>query len=77
VDVLGVRVKGVVMTPDEILARALALADRFEHDYTPTVDTSTPEMREHLRNHLTDGRWHDSCKWCYRRRVEGGTGVRR
>ncbi len=30
---------------------------------------------DHERNHLTDGRWHDKCSFCLRRRVEGGTGV--
>jgi hypothetical protein len=39
------------MTPDEITANADALADRFEHDYTPTVDTSTPEEQERRRPH--------------------------
>jgi hypothetical protein len=32
------------VTHDDILARADEFADRFERDYTPTVDTSTPEM---------------------------------
>lgn len=31
--------------------------------------------REHLRHHLTDGFWHDGCRWCLRRRVYGGTGT--
>ncbi|HEV8653163.1 MAG TPA: hypothetical protein VG276_28155 [Actinomycetes bacterium] len=31
-------------------------------------------MDEHLR-HMTDGRWHDDCRYCRRRREEGGTGV--
>jgi hypothetical protein len=30
---------------------------------------------DHLRWHLTDGRWHDDCRWCLERRVHGGTGV--
>lgn len=30
---------------------------------------------EHLRQHLSDGRWHDGCRWCLRRRVHGGTGL--
>ena len=34
----------------------------------------TPEQREHL-NHMTDGRWHDTCHWCLRRRVHSGTGI--
>jgi len=29
---------------------------------------------EHLR-HMTDGRWHDECRYCLKRRREGGTGV--
>jgi predicted RNA-binding Zn-ribbon protein involved in translation (DUF1610 family) len=33
-----------VPSRDDILARADEFADHFEHDYTPTVDTSTPEM---------------------------------
>lgn len=32
--------------------------------------------REHLRVHITDGRWHDDCAWCRERRIHGGTGVR-
>jgi predicted RNA-binding Zn-ribbon protein involved in translation (DUF1610 family) len=35
------------------------------------MDTVT----EHLRTHLTDGRWHDSCYYCRQRRLHGGTGV--
>jgi hypothetical protein len=34
----------------------------------------TDEQCEHLR-HMTDGRWHDNCKWCLRRRVHGGSGL--
>jgi hypothetical protein len=34
-----------------------------------------PALTEHLRDHLTDGRWHDSCRWCLRRRVHGAAGV--
>jgi hypothetical protein len=30
--------------------------------------------RGHLR-HMTDGAWHDSCTFCRRRRVHGGTGL--
>jgi hypothetical protein len=33
-----------------------------------------PSHREHL-NHMTDGRWHDDCPFCLRRRVKGGTGL--
>ena len=29
----------------------------------------------HLRDHLTDGAWHDRCQFCLNRRVYGGTGV--
>lgn len=32
-------------------------------------------LREHLRDHLTDGYWHDGCPYCRRRRIKGGTGV--
>lgn len=32
-------------------------------------------VEKHLRSHLTDGRWHDACRYCLRRRVHGGTGV--
>lgn len=34
-----------------------------------------PLEHEHLRNHLTDGWWHDDCKFCLRRRRYGGTGL--
>ncbi len=30
---------------------------------------------EHLRNHLTDGVFHDRCQFCLNRRTQGGTGV--
>lgn len=33
-----------------------------------------PEHREHL-SHMTDGRWHDNCPFCLRRREKGGTGL--
>ena len=33
-----------------------------------------PGHREHLA-HMTDGRWHDDCRFCLRRRVKGGTGL--
>ena len=33
------------------------------------------DQKEHLRHHITDGRWHDDCPWCRERRVHGGTGV--
>jgi hypothetical protein len=33
------------------------------------------EKAEHLRKHITDGRWHDRCKWCALRRLHGGNGV--
>jgi hypothetical protein len=29
---------------------------------------------EHLC-HMTDGRWHDDCRYCLQRRVTGGTGI--
>lgn len=25
--------------------------------------------------HLTDGHWHDGCRWCLQRRVKGGDGL--
>jgi predicted RNA-binding Zn-ribbon protein involved in translation (DUF1610 family) len=31
-------------------------------------------IAEHLW-HATDGRWHDACRWCQRRRVTGGNGL--
>jgi hypothetical protein len=33
------------------------------------------KARQHCRDHLTDGRWHDECSYCLRRRVHGGTGI--
>jgi hypothetical protein len=33
-----------------------------------------PAHREHL-NHMTDGRWHDGCRFCLRRREKGGSGL--
>jgi len=38
------------------------------------MKVETPPIGEHLR-HMTDGRWHDGCTYCLRRRVNGGTGV--
>lgn len=32
-------------------------------------------IAEHLRDHLTDGVWHDRCGFCLNRRRNGGTGV--
>lgn len=32
------------------------------------------EIPTHLF-HMTDGRWHDDCEWCVRRRVFGGDGT--
>jgi hypothetical protein len=32
------------------------------------------QRAEHER-HLTDGRWHDDCRSCLRRRERGGTGL--
>ncbi len=31
---------------------------------------------KHLRDHLTDGHWHDDCVYCHERRLHGGTGLR-
>lgn len=33
------------------------------------------KARTHLRDHLTDGHWHDECLYCQRRRAHGGTGL--
>jgi hypothetical protein len=33
-----------------------------------------PEHAEHL-GHMTDGRWHDACRYCVRRRSKHGTGL--
>jgi hypothetical protein len=41
------------------------------HECTPQCP---PVHREHLA-HLTDGHWHDSCRFCLRRREKGGTGL--
>lgn len=30
---------------------------------------------EHLREHLTDGRWHDDCFYCRHRRIRSGNGT--
>jgi hypothetical protein len=30
---------------------------------------------DHLVSHLTDGWWHDECRYCLARRRHGGTGV--
>jgi hypothetical protein len=43
----------------------------YLHDCTPECP---PSHREHL-NHMTDGRWHDTCPFCLRRREKGGTGL--
>lgn len=32
-------------------------------------------VKDHLRNHLTDGHWYDDCQYCLNRRERGGTGV--
>jgi len=32
-------------------------------------------LREHLESHITDGKWHDQCPYCLKRRRFGGTGV--
>jgi hypothetical protein len=46
-----------------------------EEDPVVTIEVDPdPIILEHLR-HMTDGRWHDDCRYCRRRRVEGGTGV--
>lgn len=40
-----------------------------------TDERSAAAIAEHLRDHLTDGQWHDSCQYCKRRRRYGGNGV--
>jgi hypothetical protein len=42
-----------------------------------TADPPTPRdiaKAEHLW-HMTDGHWHDDCRYCLQRRVTGGTGI--
>lgn len=39
------------------------------------VPSAAALLREHLRDHLTDGFWHDRCRYCLRRRRFGGTGA--
>jgi hypothetical protein len=44
-------------------------------DAKPAIsDRERAELVEHDQ-HLTDGHWHDNCRWCRRRRVHGGTGT--
>lgn len=43
---------------------------------TAVNQTKPQGVTEHLRDHLTDGCWHDDCEFCLRRRVHGGTGIR-
>jgi hypothetical protein len=38
------------------------------------MNITKPPVKEHL-SHMTDGRWHDDCWYCLRRREKGGTGV--
>jgi hypothetical protein len=38
------------------------------------VETAGARRTEHM-SHLTDGKWHDECSYCLRRRVHGGTGL--
>ena len=40
----------------------------------PGPFTNQGVVAEHL-HHLTDGRWHDDCTYCFARRVQGGNGV--
>ena len=51
--------------PDDKTRRTITRLTRKQH---------TREEREHLR-HMTDGLWHDDCKFCLRRRRRGGTGL--
>ena len=36
--------------------------------------SETPTPEEHVR-HMTDGHWHDDCRFCLQRREKGGTGL--
>ncbi len=56
----------VVITVDE--------GQRFLDD--PAAAANARQVQTHLQQHLTDGRWHDDCKYCLERRSKGGTGVR-
>lgn len=38
-------------------------------------DFENNERIDHLRWHLSDGRWHDDCRFCIHRRKHGGLGV--
>ena len=38
------------------------------------VAEAVAEDKKHLK-HMTNGRWHDDCLACLRRRVKGGTGL--
>lgn len=42
---------------------------------TPYIETEEGKRSEHLRQHLSDGFWHDDCPYCLRRRRHGGTGL--
>jgi hypothetical protein len=41
------------------------------HHCTPACEDT---HRPHLL-HMTDGRWHDDCQYCLRRREKGRTGL--
>lgn len=43
-------------------------------ELTPEQNTQI-QITAHLQRHLTDGYWHDGCRYCLRRRVHGGTGL--
>lgn len=49
-----------------------------ERDWLDGVDPATEDrlLADHIRNHLTDGQWHDSCPYCRHRRVHGGNGIK-
>jgi hypothetical protein len=41
----------------------------------PDAGTDPVVLARHLQWHLTDGRWHDDCRWCLTRREFGGDGL--
>jgi hypothetical protein len=75
----------MTLTEGDIRSLAVEEVDRL-HRYTMEF-SSCPEahaveydeeeltITDHLRDHLTDGRFHDGCRYCHRRRLDGGTGL--
>lgn len=52
----------------------------YEDHWTGTAvqqhrESAAALRREHLFNHLTDGRFHGDCEFCLHRRRHGGTGI--